>query len=129
VPTRASKSIRTRLDVEDVTSIGLTISHGLRRSNRIDVLVNNAGYGSFGIFEETSADRIAEQFRVNLFGVMHGTRSLLPHFRSLRSGVNINISSGASVFGFPLMSPYCASKFAVEGFSKVLSHELSSIGI
>lgn len=119
----------TGLDVEDVTSIGLAISHGLRRFNRIDVLVNNAGYGLFGIFEETSDDRIAEQFRVNLFGVMHVTRSLLPHFRSLRSGVIINISSGAGVFGLPLMSPYCASKFAVEGFSEALSYELSSIGI
>jgi NAD(P)-dependent dehydrogenase (short-subunit alcohol dehydrogenase family) len=119
----------TRLDVQDPTSIDAAITAGIERFGRIDVLVNNAGFGLFGIFETTPREKIREQFDVNLFGVMDVTRALLPHLRAQRAGVVINVSSGAGVFGLPMISLYTASKFALEGFSESLSHELASQNI
>jgi NAD(P)-dependent dehydrogenase (short-subunit alcohol dehydrogenase family) len=101
----------------------------VRRFGRIDVLVNNAGFGLFGVFEAAPRQKIQEQFDVNVFGVMDVTRALLPHFRANRAGTIVNISSGAGVFALPMISLYCASKFALEGFSEALSYELGSLGI
>jgi NAD(P)-dependent dehydrogenase (short-subunit alcohol dehydrogenase family) len=108
----------TRLDVQDPESIDRAIEAGIRRFGRIDALINNAG---FGLFEVTPREKIWEQFDVNIFGVMDVTRAILPHFRSNKGGTIINISSGAGVFTLPLISLYCASKFALEGFSESLS--------
>jgi NAD(P)-dependent dehydrogenase (short-subunit alcohol dehydrogenase family) len=119
----------TRLDVEDRDSIAAAISAGIARFGRLDVLINNAGFGLFGVFEATPREKIQEQFDVNVFGLMDVSRAILPHFRSNRSGVIINISSGAGVFTLPMISLYCASKFALEGFSEALSYELSGLGI
>jgi NAD(P)-dependent dehydrogenase (short-subunit alcohol dehydrogenase family) len=119
----------TRLDVEDAASIESAIAEGIARFGAIDVLVNNAGYGLFGIFESTPREKILEQFAVNVFGVMDVTRALLPHFRARRSGAIVNISSGAGVFALPMISLYNASKFAMEGFSESLSYELADLGI
>lgn len=118
-----------RLDVQDVASIDQAISAGIQKFGKIDVLINNAGFGLFGLFETTSRKKIREQFDVNLFGLMDVTRALLPHFRSNHGGVIINVGSGAGVFGLPMMSLYCSSKFALEGFSESLSYELRSQGI
>ncbi|MER3424038.1 MAG: short-chain dehydrogenase/reductase, partial [Nitrospiraceae bacterium] len=85
------------------------------RFGRLDALINNAGFGLFGLFEGTPREKILEQFEVNVFGVMDVTRAILPHFRQHRSGLIINISSGAGVFALPMISLYCASKFALEG--------------
>lgn len=119
----------TRLDVQDPVSIETAIEAGIAKFGRIDALVNNAGYGLFGIFEATSPEKIQEQFDVNVFGVMSVTRAILPHFRTNKAGVIINVSSGAGVFALPMISLYCASKFALEGFSEALSYELSGLGI
>jgi NAD(P)-dependent dehydrogenase (short-subunit alcohol dehydrogenase family) len=119
----------TRLDVQDQASIESAIAAGIERFGQIDVLVNNAGFGLFGVFEGTSREKIREQFDVNVFGVMDVTRALLPHFRQRRAGVIINISSGAGVFGLPMISAYNASKFALEGFSESLSYELAAQNI
>lgn len=119
----------TRLDVQDPASIDAAIAAGIARFGRIDVLVNNAGFGLFGVFEEASREKVLEQFEVNLFGLMDVTRALLPHFRANRAGTIVNISSGAGVFALPMISLYCASKFALEGFSEALSYELSGLGI
>lgn len=119
----------TRLDVQDPDSIAQGVGAGIGRFGVIDVLVNNAGFGLFGVFEATPADKLREQFEVNVFGAMEVTRALLPHFRSRRAGLVVNISSGAGVFTLPLLAPYCASKFALEGFSEALSHELAPLGI
>jgi NAD(P)-dependent dehydrogenase (short-subunit alcohol dehydrogenase family) len=116
----------TRLDVQDRDSIASAIEEGITRFGKIDALVNNAGFGLFGLFEGTSREKIQEQFDVNVFGVMDVTRAILPHFRENKSGLILNISSGAGVFTLPMISLYCASKFALEGFSEALSYELAS---
>jgi len=119
----------TRLDVQDQASIDAAIAAGLERFGRIDALVNNAGFGLFGLFEATPPEKILEQFEVNVFGVMAVTRALLPHFRQNQAGVILNIGSGAGVFTLPMLSLYCASKFALEGFTEALAYELASQGI
>jgi len=127
--TRLDNALVARLDVQDRASIADAISAGIARFGRIDALINNAGFGLAGIFEGTPREKIVEQFEVNVFGVMDVTRAILPHFRQNRSGLVINISSGAGVFAPPMISLYCASKFALEGFSEALSFELASQGI
>lgn len=119
----------TRLDVQDPDSIERAVAAGIARFGRIDALVNNAGFGLFGLFEATPREKVLEQFEVNVFGVMDVTRALLPHFRRNNGGTIINVSSGAGVFTLPMMSLYCASKFALEGLSESLSYELAAVGI
>ncbi len=119
----------TRLDVQDQASIDEAVGAGIARFGRIDLLLNNAGYGQNGIFEATSREKIREQFDVNLFGVMDVTRAVLPHFREQKGGAIINVSSGAGLFTLPTLSIYCASKFALEGFTEALSYELGALGI
>ncbi len=75
------------------------------------------------------SDKVAEQFNVNVFGVMDVIRAILPHFRQNKGGLILNISSGAGVFTLPMLSLYCASNFALEGFSEALSYELASQNI
>lgn len=118
-----------KLDVQDLPTIENAIQSGIERFGGIDVVVNNAGFGLFGVFEGTPREKIHEQFDVNVFGVMEVIRAALPHFRQRKSGLFINISSGAGVFGLPMISLYNASKFALEGFSESLSYELASLGI
>lgn len=96
---------------------------------RIDVLVNNAGYGQLGLFEEIPSPAIAEQFQTNVFGLMQVTRAALPKMRHQRSGHIINISSIGGFRGFESSSIYCAAKFAVEGFSESLALEVARFGI
>ncbi len=115
-----------RLDVQDRDSIRSAIEAGITRFGRIDALINSAGFGLFGIFEATPREKIEEQFAVNVFGVMEVTRAILPHFRANKDGLILNVSSGAGVFTLPLLSLYCGSKFALEGFSEALSWELAA---
>jgi NAD(P)-dependent dehydrogenase (short-subunit alcohol dehydrogenase family) len=109
--------------------IAEAIQAGIARFGRIDALINNAGFGLYGPFEATSREKVLEQFEVNVFGVMDVIRAIVPHFRNKKSGLIINISSGAGVFTLPMLSLYCASKFALEGFSESLSYELASLNI
>jgi NAD(P)-dependent dehydrogenase (short-subunit alcohol dehydrogenase family) len=118
-----------RLDVQDRDSIAQTIEAGIARFGRIDALVNNAGYGQYGLFEAVPREKIEEQFAVNVFGVMDVTRAILPHFRANRSGMIVNVSSGAGIFTLPMISLYCASKFALEGFTEALAYELLALNI
>ena len=119
----------TGLDVEDEGSIQGAIDAGIGCFGAIDALINNAGFGLFGLFESTPAEKIQQQFEVNVFGAMATIRAILPHFRFAKAGIIVNITSGAGVFGLPALSLYCASKFALEGFSEALSYELASQGI
>lgn len=118
-----------RLDVEDRASIEAAIESGIARFGRIDVVLNNAGYGLFGIFEGVAREAVQQQFDVNVFGAMDVVRAVLPHLRANRAGTIINVSSGAGAIGFPMASVYSASKFALEGWSEALSYELGSLGI
>ena len=118
-----------RLEVEDISSIPAAVDAGIARFGRIDALVNNAGFGQYGLFEALDRDRIQRQFDVNVFGVMDVTRAILPHFRAKGGGVIVNVSSGAGIFGLPMISAYCASKFALDGFTEALSYELASQNI
>ncbi|KAF0095388.1 MAG: short-chain dehydrogenase [Puniceicoccaceae bacterium 5H] len=122
----AERLLIARLDVEEPDSIAEAIAAGIARFGRIDVVVNNAGFGLFGIFEATPVEKVAQQFAVNVFGVMNVVRAILPHFRQRQSGTIVNVGSGAGVFALPMLSLYCASKFALEGFSEALSYELAS---
>ena len=119
----------TRLDVQDQDSIARAVDGGLTRFGAIDVLVNNAGYAQYGLFEAIPREKIIEQFDVNLFGVMDVTRAVLPYMRKAKHGAIVNISSGAGLFTLPMTSLYHASKFALEGFSESLAYELASQNI
>ncbi|MDA6068352.1 SDR family oxidoreductase [Flavobacterium sp. AC] len=119
----------TRLDVSDLPSITTAISEGIEKFGHIDALINNAGYGQQGLFEAISAEKIREQFEVNVFGLMDVTRAILPHFRNRKQGTIVNVTSGVGRITVPLVSVYAASKFAIEGFSESLSYELESQNI
>jgi NAD(P)-dependent dehydrogenase (short-subunit alcohol dehydrogenase family) len=117
------------LDVTDESAAIAAAQEAIARFGGIDVLINNAGYGHFGPFEEATAQEVDNQFRVNLFGAMNVTRAILPAMRSWRSGRIFNITSIAGITGFPMCSLYCASKFAMEGWSDSLAMELQPLGI
>ncbi|WP_426750371.1 SDR family oxidoreductase [Myxococcus sp. Y35] len=116
----------TRLDVQERASIDAALTAAVERFGGLDVVVNNAGFGLHGIFESTPREKILEQFEVNVFGVMDVIRATLPHFARRGGGTFVNVSSGAGVFTLPMISLYCASKFALEGFSEALAYELTS---
>lgn len=127
--TAASNVLITKLDVNDSDSISRAVGAGIAHFGKIDALINNAGFSLAGVFEAIPREKILEQFAVNVFGVMEVTRLLLPHFRENRGGLIINISSRAGLVGLPLNTLYCASKFALEGFSESLVYELAAQNI
>jgi short-subunit dehydrogenase len=118
-----------QLDVNDDTSIKNSIEKVISEREKIDVLVNNAGYGLVGAFEDLSIEEIKSQFETNFFGVILLTQQVLPIMRKQKSGTIVNVSSGAGRIGFPGMSAYVSSKFALEGLSESMSYELEPFGI
>jgi NAD(P)-dependent dehydrogenase (short-subunit alcohol dehydrogenase family) len=118
-----------QLDINDDASIRDSIEKVESENERIDVLVNNAGYGLVGAFEDLSVEEIKSQFETNFFGVIRLTQQVLPIMRKQKSGTIVNISSGAGRIGFPGMSAYVSSKFALEGLSESMSYELEPFGI
>lgn len=126
---KLSNTLCCHLDVTDRESITDAINKGLQKFGTIDVVVNNAGYGLTGVFEEITPEQIERQFKTNVYGLMDVTRAILPHMRLRRQGVIINVSSVAGHVSFPLYSPYNSSKWAVEGFSESLQYELNPFGI
>jgi NAD(P)-dependent dehydrogenase (short-subunit alcohol dehydrogenase family) len=119
----------TRLDVQDPASIKSAIEAGIARFGKIDVLLNNAGYGAYGPLEATPMEKIRRQFDVNVIGLLETTKAILPHFRASRGGVIVNVSSVGGKMTFPLGTLYHGTKFAVEGLSESLSWELEPIGV
>jgi NAD(P)-dependent dehydrogenase (short-subunit alcohol dehydrogenase family) len=117
------------LDVTDLRSIQEAVDAGIFAFGSIDVLVNSAGYGLFGVFESATPEQVRRQYEVNVFGVMNVTQAVLPQMRKNKFGVIINISSFGGVVASPFASLYNSSKFAVEGFSEALAHELAFLGI
>jgi NAD(P)-dependent dehydrogenase (short-subunit alcohol dehydrogenase family) len=118
-----------RLDVTDKQSIQFAVTEGVEKFGGIDVLVNSAGYGLMGVFESTSGEQIRQQYAVNVFGLMEVTQAVLPVMRKSKKGTIINISTFGGVTAGPFSSLYNSSKFAVEGFSEALSHELTFLNI
>lgn len=119
----------TKLDVQDGSTIQSALDAGIEKFGKIDVVLNNAGYGLMGTFESADSDTIRRQFDVNVFGLFDVTKAALPHFRANGDGLFINISSIGGKMTFPLMPLYHSTKFAVEGFSESLHYELASIGV
>src|SRR3954469_23102640 len=118
-----------QLDVTDDVSVKNTVQAILSETGRIDVLVNNAGYGLNGAFEDLAMDEIKAQYETNVFGLIRTTQAVLPIMRRQKSGTVINISSGVGRFGLPGSSAYVSTKFAVEGLSESMSYELEPFGI
>jgi len=118
-----------RLDVTDAGSIEEAISLVLNRYSRIDVLVNNAGYAVGGFAEEVPLEAWRAQMETNFFGVVAMTQAVLPTMRRQREGAIIQIGSVSGRVGLPGYSAYAASKFAIEGFSESLRHEVAPYGI
>jgi len=117
------------LDVQETSSIQQAVQHVVENEGRIDVLVNNAGFGLLASLEEGTDEEIFKQFDVNVFGLIKMTREVLPHMRQAGSGVIINISSFLGKMGLPLLSHYNASKYAVEGITDSLRFEVAPFGI
>jgi NAD(P)-dependent dehydrogenase (short-subunit alcohol dehydrogenase family) len=117
------------LDVNSEVQIQDAVSRTITRFGRIDVLVNNAGYGLAGAVEEVSDAEAREQMETNVFAVLKLTRAVLPHMRAQKSGHILNVSSAAGFVATPGLGIYNASKFALEGFSEALAQEAAHLGI
>ncbi|PWK92723.1 oxidoreductase [Fulvimonas soli] len=117
------------LDVTDIDAIPGVVADAESRFGSVDVLVNNAGYGHEGIFEESPLDDMRRQFEVNVFGAVAVTHAFVPRFRERRNGHIINITSMGGFITMPGIAYYCGSKFALEGISEVLGKELRPFGV
>ncbi len=120
-----------QLDVTDDSSVKDAVEKIILEKGRIDVLVNSAGYGLFGAFEDLSMDEIKAQFETNFFGVIRVTQQVLPIMRNLQNGggIIVNVSSINGLVPFPVISAYVGTKFALEGLSESMSYELEPFGI
>ncbi|EJM32590.1 MULTISPECIES: oxidoreductase [Pseudomonas] len=121
--------LAVRLDVTREEEAHQAVAAGIKRFGRIDVLINNAGFGVLGAVEETSASETERLFATNVFGLLNVTRAVLPHMRAQRSGRVINISSIGGYQAYMGWGVYGSTKFAVEGISEALHQELSPLGI
>jgi NAD(P)-dependent dehydrogenase (short-subunit alcohol dehydrogenase family) len=118
-----------QLDVTDDTSVNHAVQSIIKETGRIDILVNNAGYALSGAFEDLSLEEIKNQYDTNFYGIIRTSQAVLQLMRKQRSGRIINISSGLGLFGFPGMSAYSSTKFALEGLSESMAYELDQFGI
>ena len=125
----SERLLSVELDVNNEAQAQVAVDAAVARFGTIDVLVNNAGYGQLGLFEESTVQDVQAQFGTNLFGVFSVTRAVLPVMRAARKGRIFNVSSLAGMRGAAFGSLYCASKFALEGFSESLAQEVAPFGI
>ena len=117
------------MDVTEEIGVKKAVKTALAKFGRIDVLVNNAGYGFMGAIEEASDAEAKQQYNTNVFGVLNVIRAVLPSMRALRSGHIINVSSLFAFSARPAWALYGSTKFAIEGISQGLAAELSPFGI
>jgi NAD(P)-dependent dehydrogenase (short-subunit alcohol dehydrogenase family) len=117
------------LDITQFDAIDAVIAEVEHRHGPVDVLINNAGYGHEGVFEESPLAEMRRQFDVNVFGAVAVTKAFLPYFRQRRKGHILNITSMGGYITMPGIAYYCGSKFALEGISDTLSKELAPFGI
>jgi NAD(P)-dependent dehydrogenase (short-subunit alcohol dehydrogenase family) len=118
-----------QVDVTDRAAVTAAVQKAVDQFGRLDVVVNNAGYGLFGMVEEVTAEQAREQVEVNLFGPLWVTQAVLPHLRAQGGGHIIQVSSIAGVFSLPGLGIYHASKFGLEGFTASLAAEVKGFGI
>jgi NAD(P)-dependent dehydrogenase (short-subunit alcohol dehydrogenase family) len=121
--------LAVKLDVTNEAQAHEAAGIAVRAFGRIDVLVNNAGYGLLGGIEEASAEETQRVYDTNVFGLLNVTRAVLPHMRRQRSGHIINLSSVGGYVGYPGWGIYGSTKFAVEGISEALTAEVAPLGI
>jgi NADP-dependent 3-hydroxy acid dehydrogenase YdfG len=124
-----ANAIALELDVTKPQQVRESIAVAIKHFGRVDVLVNNAGYGLLGAIEEVTDEQTRQQFEVNVFGALDVIRAILPHFRQQRSGHILNISSVGGFVAFPGVGIYNASKFALEAISESLHKETEPLGI
>ena len=117
------------MDVDNNDSVRNAIHKIIDEKKKIDILINNAGYGLFGALEEISIDEAKKQFETNLFGAMRTIKEVLPTMRKQRNGIIINVTSIAGIVGVPAECIYVSTKFALEGLSESISYELQPYGI
>jgi len=117
------------LDVTDRAADFAAISRTYEHFGRLDVVVNNAGYGHFGFIEELTEQEFRDQMETNVFGAMWVTQAALPYLREQGSGHILQVSSIGGISAFPLVGAYHASKWALEGFSQALSQEVAGFGV
>ncbi|MBS3748869.1 MAG: SDR family oxidoreductase [Candidatus Thermoplasmatota archaeon] len=129
IDANTSFPLMIKMDVTSEQSISQVISFIQKKFGRIDILINNAGWGISGPIEETSIDVTKSLFEINVFGMLRVTQQVLPLMRTQNQGLIINISSIGGVIGLPFQGLYSASKFAVEGISESLRMEVSQFGI
>jgi short-subunit dehydrogenase len=117
------------VDVSDERQVERMVREVIEHFGRVDILVNNSGFGQFAPIEETTSDDMREIFGVNFMGAYYAIKAVLPHMRKQESGHIINISSIAGKRGFPFIGAYCATKFAMNAISEALRLELSRTNI
>jgi NAD(P)-dependent dehydrogenase (short-subunit alcohol dehydrogenase family) len=122
-------ALALRLDVTDKAQVADAVAQAEKHFGRIDVLVNNAGFGYFGAIEESSESQVRAMFETNFWGLAEVTRAVLPKMRAQKSGTIVNISSIGGFVGNPSVGYYNATKFAVNGFSEALKKEVEPLGI
>ncbi len=118
-----------KMDVTSDEDVNAVVADIIKSDGRIDVLVNNAGYGGYGMVEAVSLEEAQRQFDANVFGLARVTKAVLPHMRSKKSGTVINMSSVVGRAGAPMIGWYGASKHAVEALSDALRAEVKGFGI
>jgi len=123
------RALAVALDVTDPEAVRRAVGEVLERFGRLDVLVNNAGHGQVGAVEETTEEELREIFDVHVFGPAALVRAVLPAMRERRSGAIVQMSSFGGQVAYPGFSAYCATKFALEGFSEALAPEVEPFGI
>jgi NAD(P)-dependent dehydrogenase (short-subunit alcohol dehydrogenase family) len=122
-------ALAINLDVTDKAQVAHAVAKAEEHFGKIDVLVNNAGFGYFGAIEESDDAEVRAMFEANFWGLAEMTRAVLPKMREQKSGTIVNISSIGGIVGFPGVGYYNATKFAVNGFSEALQKEVAPLGI
>src|ERR1700676_3942680 len=128
-PGAADRLLTASMDLRDMGEISTVVERTIKKFDRIDVLVNNAGYGVTGAVEEASDAEIANVYETNVFGLLRVTRAVLPHMRKPHSGPIVTLSSIGGLTAMPGGGIYNSTKFAVEGLSEALAAELAPLGI
>jgi NAD(P)-dependent dehydrogenase (short-subunit alcohol dehydrogenase family) len=126
---RPGRLATARLDVTSEAEAKAAVATAIQRFGRLDVLVNNAGYGDLGSVEDSSIESFRRQIETNLFGTIIMTKAVIPHMRERRSGHIVQFSSVGGRLGAPGRAPYSAAKWGVEGFSEVLAQEMALVGV